>query len=290
MEGLDLQNNASRSINNLTCGLTISLVVVVCLSGCAVPSNQRDWCLEHRVMPFASIQDDVIEIQNVRDFRHCSEENVKARYVDRTIRLADIDRADLFVCYSGSDRSLFAHTMLSFGSSGGDEYISISVEARREEGEDFTLVNATTRQLELIYVVATEVDMIDLRTQIRGETLYRYPIKATPQQVQKLLVELLEHANELQRCPEFYRLRDNNCTSNLLESTGGEAVRPTSKHWIATFPGYSDVILRRLGLIEASPPIMCQRSRCAVNPIAASCRFRPDYSRCLRVRTCDCSL
>ncbi|WP_250933551.1 Lnb N-terminal periplasmic domain-containing protein [Aporhodopirellula aestuarii] len=273
----------------------IPLWIMCSFSGCAVlsigkvPSNNRNWCLEHRLMPYTTFHDVSIEIQNVRDFRHCSEKHVEPRYLNRTIRLADINRADLFVCYPGSDRSLFAHTMLSFGSACGDDYICISVEARREEGEDFGLINAVTGELELIYVVATERDMVDLRTQIREETLYRYPIKATPDQVRGLLTGLLEHANDLHRCPEFYRLLENNCTSNLLDHTGSEAVRPASKHWIGTFPGYSDVILRRLGLIEASQPIMCQRCRCEINPIAATCRFRADYSRCLRRNECGCS-
>ena len=268
----------------------IPLWIMCSFSGCAVlsvgkvPSNHRNWCLEHLVMPYTTIQDDSMEIRNVRDFRHCSEKHVETRYLNRTIRLAEINRADLFVCYSGSDRSLFAHTMLSFGSTCGDDYICISVEARREEGEDFGLINAVTQELELIYVVATERDMIDLRTQIREETLYRYPVNATPDQVRGLLVGLLEHANHLHRCPEFYRLLENNCTSNLIEHTGIEAVRPIAKHWIGTFPGYSDVILRRLGLIESSHRIMCQRCRCEVNPIAAKCRFRSDYSRCLRTK------
>jgi hypothetical protein len=268
----------------MACQLMIAIGMIISFAGCASPSNHRDWCLEHRVMPHAIIHDDVIEIANLRDFRHYSEKHVVPQYRDHVVRLAEIDRADLFVCYSNSDRSVFAHTMLSFGSSQTGQYFSISVEARREEGEDFGVVNAVTRQLELIYVVATESDMIDLRTQVREETLYRYPIQATPEQVRKLLISLLEDANKLRRCPEFYRLLANNCTSNLLEHVGAEEVRPASKRWIATFPGFSDVILRRLGLIESSQPIMCQRSRSAVNANAAECRFSPEYSRCLRRR------
>jgi len=286
MDGSGSDFDSKQQPIAITSQLAVTVLIIISFSGCAVPSNHRNWCLEHQVMPHAIFYDDFIEIENLRDFRHYSESHVVPRYHDRTIQLSDIDRADLFVCYSGSDRSPFAHTMLSFGSSSTDQYFSISVEARREEGEDFGVINAVTNQLELIYVVATESDMIDLRTQVRKETLYRYPIKATPGDVRKLLIALLEDVNKLQRCPEFYRLLANNCTSNLLEHTGAESVGPSSKHWIATFPGYADVMLRRLDLIESSQPIMCQRSRSAINSIASQCRFSENYSHCLRSRTC----
>jgi hypothetical protein len=264
-----------------------SLAVCFCLtgsSGCILkaPTNQRAWTLEHAVMPTTRFDGDTVKIHNVRNFRHIDEKTMNAAYYNLELDLADVATVDLFSCYFRSDKSLLAHSMLSFGTHDRERFVLISVEGRREVGEEFNLVNATTRNLELIYVIADERDVIDQRAVVRDEKVYRYPIVARPSDARAMLVALLKDANELRTDPQFYRLLENNCTTNLVEHAGGAVGGKVNQAILNTFPGYADVTLRRIGLVDDSQPIMQQRALAEVNPLAQLYRDSADYSRRIR--------
>jgi len=172
--------------------------------------------------------------------------------------------------------------MLSFGTRDREKFVLISVEGRREAGEEFNLINATTRNLELIYVVADERDVIDQRAVVRGEKVYRYPLNVRPSDARAMLVALLTDANDLRTDPQFYRLLENNCTTNLVGHAGGAVGGRVNQAILNTFPGYADVTLRRLGLVDDSQPIDHQRALAEVNPLAHLYRDSRDYSRRIR--------
>ena len=69
-----------------------------------------------------------------------------------------------------------AHIMLSFGFAGRD-YVTISIETRKEVGESYDTIRGFFRQYELIYIVGDERDLIRLRTNYRKnppEDVYLY--------------------------------------------------------------------------------------------------------------------
>ena len=74
-----------------------------------------------------------------------------------------------------------AHAFLSFGFNTGKgmEYVSISVEARKEKGEDYSPFVGLFKQYELNYVVADENDVVKLRTNYRKDPVYLFPIETT---------------------------------------------------------------------------------------------------------------
>jgi hypothetical protein len=263
--------------------LITSLIALACC-GCQLgrqPSNHRKWTLEHAVLPCAHFQDGVVKVRNVRDFRHKSETYMIPAYRDVSIELDQIATVDLFLCYFDNPQSPFAHSMLSFGTY-GEQYLLLSIEGRREEGEEYNLRNAACRELELIYVLADERDVIDQRAVVRGETVRRFSLNATPNQARKLLVRLLCDANRLHSEPRFYRLLKDNCTSNLAEPSGAAIGGPLQQAWVATFPGYADRKLRRLGLIDDSLPLRDQRAAAEINGLAKLYRNADQYS--LRIR------
>jgi Domain of unknown function (DUF4105) len=65
--------------------------------------------------------------------------------------------------------------MLSFSFSGGKNLV-ISPEIRKERGESFDGIRGLLNQYELVYILATEDDAIRLRTNIRKNAVYMYPI------------------------------------------------------------------------------------------------------------------
>ena len=91
-----------------------------------------------------------------------------------------------------------------------------SVEARRERGEDYSLWAGLTRRFEVTYVVGTESDLLGVRA-LRGDILYLYPSKASPDQAREMLTDMLRRAQALEAEPEFY---------NTVANTSGGCWRP----------------------------------------------------------------
>jgi hypothetical protein len=263
--------------------LLISLISLA-KAGCQLgkqPSNHRQWTLEHAVLPCAHFQDGLVNVRNVRDFRHESEDRMIPSYRDVTIELDQVATVDLFLCYFDKPQSAFAHSMLSFGTHTG-QYLLLSIEARREVGEEYSLRTAACRELELIYVFAEERDVIDQRAVVRGETVRRYPLNVSSHQARALLVKLLGDANHLHSDPRFYRLLKNNCTSNLVQPSGSALGGPMQQAWVATFPGWANRTLRRLGIIDDYLPLRDQRAAAEINSSAKLYRDAEQYS--LRIR------
>ena len=71
-------------------------------------------------------------------------------------------------------------------------------------------------QYELAYVVATEDDIIKLRTNYRKNQVIMYPIKTEKENIKLLFRSMLIRADKLSREPEFYNTLWNNCTTNIL--------------------------------------------------------------------------
>ena len=60
------------------------------------------------------------------------------------------------------------------------QHLAISIETRKERGEEYSAVRGFFRQYELYYVVADERDVIGVRTNYRGEDVYLYRLKTPP--------------------------------------------------------------------------------------------------------------
>ena len=141
----------------------IGLVWVLSLQ----PSNDRDWRVEVGRTPSVTVEGDQVTIRNIRNFKYRTEDDFDVDYYDKTFDLGKLDSVDLVMCYWDGNTEI-AHTMLSFGFEAKD-YICLSVEVRRENGEDWGGVPGIYKQFEVIYVLGDERDVINLRTSYRQE-------------------------------------------------------------------------------------------------------------------------
>ena len=184
---------------------------------------------------------------DVRNCTYLDENSYVLNYEDRTYDLKDIQTLDFIICPFASSPSL-AHTMMSFGFRNG-QYLGVSVEARLEEGESFSAAGGAIRQFEIMYVVADERDLIQLRTAVRKSDVYVYRCRVTPEEVRAMFVDVLKRANTLRKHPEFYDTLDNNCTTNIIAHFN--RVRPGAIPWQpgSLLTGYADWEAYRLGLL-----------------------------------------
>ena len=101
-----------------------------------------------------------------------SETDYTARYYDQTFDVSKLDSIDLYLVNWGIP--YISHTMISFGFQ-GKKHLCISIETRKEKGEDYSTIKGFFRQYELMYVVADERDLVRLRTNYRkDEMVYLY--------------------------------------------------------------------------------------------------------------------
>ncbi len=245
------------------------------------PSNDRDWRPEQAVLPEITFEGDVVRIRNVRNFRHHADGSATPAYDDRTYDLRKIERVWFGVSPFGTSWRGPAHVFLSFGFS-DSQHVAISVEARKEVGEEYSIWKGLLRRYELMYVIADERDVIPLRTEVWGDPVHLYPTRATPDQARRIFVRMLERAEALRARPVFYNTVTNNCTSNIVEPVNEIATRRIRFGLDLLLPGYSDARAHRLGLLDTELPLEEARRVFLVNDRVAAAIGEEDFS--LRIR------
>jgi hypothetical protein len=197
----------------LTCPLRLALLIALVqtsvLSGCrsveklAAPSNIRDWQADQAELCSAEFLGDQVMIRNIRNCHYISDEVYIPDSYDKQVDLNDLKTVDFIIC-PFNDSPAIAHTMLSFGfekPNGIKEQLAVSVEIRKEQGEAYAAWKGSARQYELMYVLADERDVINVRVNHRGEQVYVYRSNAEPETVHELFVDILNRTNKLAREP-----------------------------------------------------------------------------------------
>jgi ribosomal protein S18 acetylase RimI-like enzyme len=253
----------------------LALIAAVLITSALVrPSNQRDWLIDQAILPSAEFSGSQLTIRNLRNFRYDSTGAPIPDYDDRTYDLDRIETVWFVLAPFEPERRGPAHSFLSFGFA-DSQYVAVSVEARREKGEAYSLLKGLLKRFELMYVIGDERDLIQLRTNHRGDEVYVYPIRTSPEKARQLFVEMLERANQLQRDPEFYNTLTNNCTTNILDHVNRVTTNKIRWGREVLLPGYADELALRLGLIDDDGTLEQVRARYLVNERAK--RFADAY-------------
>lgn len=246
------------------------------------PSNNRNWAPDQAVLPRAELEGDLATIHNVRNCTYIADRDYIVNFYDETYNLNDIETVD-FILVPFAEMPRIAHTMLSFGFRGG-KYVTVSVEARFEEGEEYSLLRGAARQYELMYVVADERDLIRLRTRHRNADVYLYRAKATPSQARDLFVDVLRRVNKLAKEPEFYQLLANNCTTNVARHVNELSPGRIPYGIEVMLPGLSDKFAYDLGLLDTQLPFEETKRLARINDLAEKYFDDPDFSTKIRQR------
>ena len=259
--------------------LLLVLVAGITLRATSVPRGERTYVPEQAVLPRIERRGDSVRIAGVRAFRYAADTVLRRQYVTREHDLGAVRAVWYAVSPFASWRGP-AHAFLSFEFA-DSTYLSVSVEARKEVGENYSPVRGLLRRYELMYVIGDEADVIGLRTNGWGDPVYLYPTTATPEQARRLLERLLERAAALSERPEYYNTVTNNCATNLADALNAIAPRRVPWHVSLVLPGYSDMYAWRRGLlaIEGSPESVRERYRINARALAAG---EGDFSRVIR--------
>jgi uncharacterized protein DUF4105 len=268
----------------------LTLCALPALGGCAAmtkmaaPSNVRSWEADQEVLPYSEFRGNEIVAHNVRHCRYFDEDTFVVEYEDRTYDLNQVRAVDFFMI-PFKDTPRLAHTMVSFEFAppeGPPQYLAVSIEIRKEAGETYAAWKGSARQYELMYVLADERDVVQLRANHRGEDVYLYRSTATPEQARMMLVDMLARANQLASRPEFYHTLSNNCTTNLVDHINRIRPERLKYDYRVLLPGYSDRLAYDEGLIETHGTFEETKARAYLNGRAIMAANRDDFSQAIR--------
>ena len=194
-----------------TVGLVATLVAAVGAWWLSIPPQQdRDWALDVAHPADVSWDGSRFTISDVRNFTYRTATDFDPVWETRTYDLDEVIGADLFISYWGP--TLYAHTIASWEFRDG-RHLAISIETRRERGEEYSALLGFFRQFELYYVVADERDLIGVRAAHRGEEVFLYRTAASAERARAILRSYLERVHELARQPAWYNALTQNCTT-----------------------------------------------------------------------------
>lgn len=246
----------------------------------ARPSNDRDWQPEVAVLPFATIDGDLVTVYNIRNFDYRTETDFTPAYYDRTFDLRRLDRVDLVAVYWMGPA--IAHLFVTFGF--GDDHLAISIEARKDRTKPYGTLPGFFRQYELVYVVADERDAIRLRTNYRAEPpedVYLFRLMAPIEKGRRIFLDYMCDINELREHPRFYNTLTTNCTTMILTHA---AVNPghLPYSWKVLLSGYTPEYAYDRGRLDQSIPFKELKERSHINAAARAADQASDFSRRIR--------
>lgn len=223
--------------------------------GSLKPSHERNWIPELAHLPQMSVAGNSLTVTNLRHFTWRTEADYDQRWETRSYDLSRIQGADLFLSYWSGEA--IAHLLISFTFEASDP-LTISIEIRREQGEEWSALAGFFRNYEMAYVAADERDLIGLRTQARGEDTRLFRLNASPAQARDLLLAYAGDINRLAQQPRWYNTLTTNCTTVVYHLVG--QVAPAWKFSLPLDPrvllsGYLPGYLRDIGSVRQDLPL-----------------------------------
>ena len=236
----------------LAAGLALSFLIWLILRHLSLrPSNDRSWVNDNERMATAEFNGEEVTIRNVRDFNWRSTRDFDERWIDVKINLDTISKIWFVLEYFDPSKRQMAHTIMSFETEDG-ERLACSIEVRREKGERYHPIKGMFRQYELIYVWATESDVIGVRTRCRKKSVTHLfeAVVLGPGNERRMFESYLRRTNKLSEHPEWYNTITNTCTTNIVghvnEVYPGRVPRAIS----ILLPGLSPKLLHRNNLVK----------------------------------------
>jgi hypothetical protein len=207
-----------------------------------IPRLDRNW-IEHLArMPDIEMTEDGFSLGPATDWTYDANGPVEKNTVSFAANYSDLENI-WFMVEPQPGGGYAAHTLLLFEFA-GDRIIGITVEARREKGEEYDAFQGLFNKFELAYIWSTAKELLSRRAVYLAKEVYVYPLTLTEQQEVDFLKALLMQTMALETRARFYNTFTSNCTNEL-----GKIAR-IPWHYSFILTGYSPQYLYKLGYIR----------------------------------------
>lgn len=208
----------------------------------APPQMDRNWYPYLSHTPQVQISEAGFTVSPVSDWSYEFDRETDTTYLPSASYNFDELRRVWFMLEPQPGSQLAAHTLLLFEFS-DDRILGLTIEARREQGEEYSAFHGQFNAFELIYIWATARDLLIRRATMLDHEVFVYPVDITEAQSRTLLVHLLERSQSLSHTPRYYNTVLSNCTNELAKAAGF--------HWAPAYilTGRSDEYLYRRGIL-----------------------------------------
>ena len=243
------------------------------------PSNDRDWQPDVARNVTATIDNDRLVVDNVRNFNWRSDQDFEQRWEQRSYDLSQLQDVDLILSYWSGEA--IAHLIVSFGFADGRR-LDFSIETRKERGEEYSTIAGFFKQYELVIIAADERDIVRVRSNVRGEDVRIYRLRMPPEYARRLLQEYVDDVNDLSRQPRWYNTATGNCTTLVFGMV--HTLRPgLPLDYRILLSGYLPNYAYDIGATDTSIPFEQLRALARIHDKAKEADGDPDYSRLIRV-------
>ncbi len=215
-----------------------------------VARTDRDWETKFEKQARFERAGNTLRLFNGRAFSFLPDGTEQARWFDQSYDRENLVRIWYFVePFSGSP--VFAHSFVSFvfEGLGGQKVLSISVEARKEKGEEYDPIKGLFREFELSYVWSTEKDILTRIAVSLDHKLYAHELNVPPAQAQQIFMHFVERTNALAGEPRFYNTISSNCTNELAKAVNDAYPKALPWRWSWVLTGWSGRWLFALGFV-----------------------------------------
>lgn len=209
------------------------------------PQMIRNWYPYLSHTPEVEISETSFTVSPVSDWSYEFDRETDTTYLDSASYDFSQLRRVWFMLEPQPGSQLAAHTLLLFEFE-GDRLLGLTIEARREEGEEYDAVRGQFNAFELIYIWATARDLLIRRAVMLDHEVFVYPVDITSEQNVTLLRNLLARSQSLSHTPRYYNTIVSNCTNELAKAAGF--------HWAPAYilTGRSDEYLYRRGILPGA--------------------------------------
>ena len=247
------------------------------------PSNDRSWVNDNSRNATIEFEGDIVKIKNIRDFNWRSTKDFDERWIDDEFDLSNVDSIWLTLEYFDPRHRQMAHTILSFQFEDGRR-LACSIEVRREQGEKYHPLKGLFREYELIYVWATERDVIGVRTRCRAKSVTHLfeAVVLGPGNERRMLESYLLRTDKLRESPEWYNTITNTCTTNIVRHVNEVYPGRVPRALAVLLPGLSPKILQRNNLVRMNGNIEETMRKSVIDEKAKSWSGDSDFGDWIR--------
>ena len=230
--------------------LVVLVLVFLLFVSLREPSLSRTWDEDVSVLAGVEVSDDeMVTLTRVRDWRYEVGSIVSKEYFD-----ASFDPDDIVAMWMYEQQldamGLIAHTFVVFEFDESYErgrYLGLSVETRREQGEEYSIVGGALRAFEITHIWATEEDLVRRRVQFLDYPLTRYRLEIPEAYRSRIFLKFVEETRSLAVEPRWYNTASNNCTSSLIKYVNESEPDAIPLHYSYALTGKTDDYLEELG-------------------------------------------